>query len=158
MTQIRAGAMLIATPKLSGESFEKTVVYLWEHNAITGTQGLVVNRPTSMTVEALFDRMEQPCELGQFEDHLLWHGGPMTERAITMLHTSDWYSENTKPITPTVLISSDQFMFEKMSTGNVPSEWRLFAGRAAWYAGQLEAEIKNGYWLTIPVNTDIRSE
>ena len=72
-----------------------------------------------------------------------------------MLHTAEWYSSNTTPA-GNYNVTSDDFMIEKMSTGNVPAAWRMVSGICGWAPGQLQAEVKghspykeNKGWLTL---------
>ncbi len=48
---------LVAMPTLSDPQFGGTVIYLAEHTP-KGAMGLVVNRPSDMTLGALFDRID----------------------------------------------------------------------------------------------------
>lgn len=80
-------------------------------------------------------------------DANVYMGGPVNQHALVMVHSADWWSTNTMPISDTVSISSDNFMTEKMVMGNAPLDWRLCHGIAAWRNGQLEAEIARNDWL-----------
>ena len=50
---------LIAMPGLSDESFSRSVVYLCEHSE-RGALGLVINKPSDMTLKSLFDKVDLP--------------------------------------------------------------------------------------------------
>ncbi|MCH6584964.1 MAG: YqgE/AlgH family protein [Proteobacteria bacterium] len=52
---------LIAMPTMAGTCFSKTLTYICEHNE-QGALGVVVNRPTEMTVGALFEQVDIPLE------------------------------------------------------------------------------------------------
>lgn len=148
------GMMLVATPKLDNDVFDHTVIYLWEYSSKSGAQGTVVNKSSPTSVYELCERMDYD-PLMSLDSEQLFHGGPVAERSITMLHTTDWYSANTKVIEDSVAISSDTVMLEKITQGNSPEFWRMFAGRAQWEPGQLEKEIRKNYWLTMPAVPDL---
>lgn len=142
------GKLLIATPKLDQTMFQKTVVYLFDHNPRVGAQGLVVNRPSKKTTIAkLIDDIE--LATNPVLDEPIFHGGPIAERTVTMLHSSEWFSANTRVVSQDFSISSDRFMLEKLATGNTPNQWLMASGKCAWTPGQLENEIEKGAWLTI---------
>ena len=52
---------LIAMPNMADPRFAKSLTFVCEHNE-QGALGLVVNRPTDMTLEALFEQIEIPVE------------------------------------------------------------------------------------------------
>jgi putative AlgH/UPF0301 family transcriptional regulator len=41
-------------------------------------------------------------------------------------------------------------MFDKLSFGQTPTWYRFFMGTAAWHPQQLEHEIAQGAWMTLP--------
>ncbi|HEX6876286.1 MAG TPA: YqgE/AlgH family protein, partial [Nocardioidaceae bacterium] len=46
---LRAGQLLVATPRLVDPNFERTVVLLLDHDE-SGTLGVVLNRPSPVSV------------------------------------------------------------------------------------------------------------
>jgi len=148
------GTMLVATPKLNEDIFDHTVIYLWEYSFESGAKGTVLNKSSGTSIYELTDRMDYNPTIS-LDSEQLFHGGPVAERSITMLHTPGWYSANTKVIQDQVAISSDTVMIEKITQGNSPDSWRMFAGRAEWQPGQLEKEIDKNYWLTMPGVPDL---
>ena len=48
---------LVAMPNLTDPQFGGTVIYVAEHNT-KGAMGLIVNRPSDMTLATLFDRID----------------------------------------------------------------------------------------------------
>ena len=49
---------LIAMPAMVDPNFSGAVVYICDHSE-RGALGLVINRPTELTLESLFDRIDQ---------------------------------------------------------------------------------------------------
>ena len=47
---------LIAMPQLSGSYFEKSMTYLWKHNA-DGALGIVINKPLKASVADIFEEL-----------------------------------------------------------------------------------------------------
>jgi putative transcriptional regulator len=134
--------------------FQKTVIYIYEHNTRTGAQGLVINRPSQKT--RINQLIEDPMLAESIVlDEPIFHGGPVAERTITMLHTSEWFSSNTKLAAEDFSVSSDRFMIEKIATGNVPHQWFMAAGKCGWVPGQLETEMAKGCWLPLTAKPSI---
>jgi putative transcriptional regulator len=50
---------LIAMPGLEDASFAKSVVYLCEHSE-RGALGLVINKPSDLSMRSLFEKVELP--------------------------------------------------------------------------------------------------
>src|SRR4051812_29538081 len=57
-----ADHFLIAMPSMLDPVFGGTVVYLCEHNE-NGALGVIINKPTDMTMEVLFDRVDLKLEI-----------------------------------------------------------------------------------------------
>ena len=51
------GKFLIATPEMDDDYFDRTVVYICEHNQ-NGAMGVVINTPTDLSVLELLTRMD----------------------------------------------------------------------------------------------------
>jgi putative transcriptional regulator len=148
-----SGKLLVASPKLDGTMFAKTVVYLYDHGR-QGSQGLVINRPSEETKIA--DLLDNPLLNSSLTlQEFIFHGGPVAERTITMLHTGEWFSANTRVVSEDFSLSSDQFMLEKISSGNTPRQWLMAAGKCGWIAGQLENEIDKHAWLPLTAKPSI---
>ena len=80
-----------------------------------------------------------------FNKHVIYHGGPVTQQALVLLHTDEWRSTNTAPGGSNLAVSSDDVMMQKIAQGNYPVYWRLHGGMCGWAPGQLDAERK-GEW------------
>lgn len=141
------GKLLAAHPSLNDGLFSKSVIYLYQHDK-GGSVGIILNKTTNFPFAEIMHRKH----FDYTSDEPVYKGGPVSEHAMTMLHSDDWYSSNTMPIAAGTAISSDEFMLQKMAMGNEPTYWRIFSGMAAWAPGQLESELDrpNG-WLVAEV-------
>ena len=83
------GIFLIAAPSLLDPNFRQTVVLLCEHGA-EGALGVVVNRPTAMSVSEALPQV--PILEGQ--GHVLFSGGPVQTNQVMMLYRLDQLPEN----------------------------------------------------------------
>jgi len=145
------GKLLVARPNLKGSIFSKSVIYVYQDASI-GINGVVLNKPSDWQIDYIFDYKG----FDYYKDDFVYLGGPVSTQAITLLHTDDFYSSNTVPIGNGISISSDNFMFEKISQNNEPQDWRMFIGICGWYPGQLESEMqKDQSWLLTDANPDI---
>ena len=75
---------LIAMPGLNDELFGKSVVYLCEHTP-KGALGLIINKPSDITVADLFDKVDLPLRRPELARVPVFRGGPLqTERGFVL--------------------------------------------------------------------------
>jgi putative transcriptional regulator len=80
---------LIAMPGLEDEAFAKSVVYVCEHSE-RGALGLVINKPSDLSMEGLFDKVDLPLHRQDLLNAPVLQGGPVhTERGF-VLHDAMW--------------------------------------------------------------------
>ena len=144
--QIRAGSLLIANPKYAHQQQQGHVVYITE-STDNSTMGIVLNSPNSYLLSDLLEQrgMDWPF------DTTVNVGGDYSPTCMIMLHSSDWYSSNTMPVTRHTSISSDHLMLEKLEMGNTPDWYRLFMGTSGWTPQELEEELRGSKpkWLLL---------
>lgn len=83
---------LIAMPSLADSLFEHAVVYLCEHTE-RGAMGVVVNRPSDMTLSTLFEQVHLPLGGAPIGRAPLYLGG-LCKRTGALCCTSRWGSGN----------------------------------------------------------------
>ncbi len=137
------GKCLIARPSITDPFFKKSVVLIYEHS-VQATVGLVLNKPIPKF--SLKDILSNRGYDNIATDPL-YLGGPVNERAISMLHTGNWYSSNTMSINDQISISSDDLMIYKFVNGDTPDDYRFFLGSAIWHPQQIAQEIAANHWL-----------
>lgn len=156
----RQGKLLIAHPNLpKNNPFDKSVIYVFSDDD-KGTQGIILNKPAELSVNDFlltkrFESFPETPEKMRF-------GGPLSTRTVFMLHTDDFESTSSTIAGKGLMITSDDFMFEKMSFGQQPSAWRIAVGVCGWQPGQLDLELKGqppyraeNSWLTADGNDNI---
>ena len=67
---------LIAMPAMADPRFAHTLAFICEHNP-DGAVGLVVNKPTDMTLSALYEQIDVPFGNPQRSDAQVLLGGPV---------------------------------------------------------------------------------
>jgi putative transcriptional regulator len=130
------GNLLIAPPKVRGNFWQKSVVFLTEnHNR--GSVGLALNKRSQMTITEFASQNNVSVDIPGF----VYIGGPVNVNALTMLHTSGWACSNTMRINDDFSLSSSPDILNNLAMGNCPKQWRLFVGLCGWTPRQLENEI-----------------
>src|SRR6476660_8614133 len=84
-----ANHFLIAMPSMQDPIFGGTVVYICEHND-KGVLGVVINKPTDMTMEVLFERIDLKLSDGlrsNVVNEPIMFGGPVQDDRGFVLHS-----------------------------------------------------------------------
>ena len=70
-----------------------------------------------------------------------------------VLHTDDVIQKGSLPIDKGIVLTSTTEIFNEIAKGKGPKISILAIGYAGWEAGQLESEIKQNSWMTLPVES-----
>ena len=144
------GRLLVATPPLEDENFDRTVVFMLEHQD-DGAIGVVINRPS---VESLDEPLDRWIDL-QSVPSSVFLGGPVEEDAlIALAETKALLNDPGEYLSPISgkIASADLTADPALVAGEVHGV-RVFRGYAGWGPGQLEGEISSGAWLVLDSET-----
>ena len=156
------GQMLIAMPSMRDERFARTLIYICAHSS-EGAMGIVVNQPAGnikfpdllvqLDVISDSDRIELPPSAGAVQ---VLKGGPVEPGRGFVLHTSDYFIENsTLPIDDGICLTATLDVLKAIAKGNGPGNALLALGYAGWAPGQLETEIQDNGWLHCDADPDL---
>lgn len=148
---------LIAMPAMEDPYFAKSLIYVAEHNE-QGALGIIINRPLDMDLETLFEKIDVPfpakakSEVGKLP---VFFGGPVQTDRGFVLHrpVGDWQS--TLPVNAEVGLTSSRDILQAVANFGQPHEVIVSLGYSGWAAGQLENELKQNAWLTVPADPHI---
>ena len=152
ISSIKKGTFLVATKKLSGSSFSKTVILL-THYSNRGATGIAINRPANMRLNEAYPDIE---ELKDNKSEL-YLGGPVRGDALFILTQTKNPQEGMRNIADDLYFAPGIKAFGKGS-GNesgLSEQTRAYAGYSGWAPGQLENEIRRGDWLVVQSKLDI---
>lgn len=142
------GHLLIAMPNLTDPYFAKSVTFICTHNQ-DGAMGVVINRPTDMTYDILFEKINLDLHNKAIANRPVLYGGPVqTERGF-VLHqpAGEWDSSIT--ILENTSLTTSKDILEAVALGNGPEKLLLTLGYAGWTSGQLEQEVAQNAWLSV---------
>ena len=145
---------LLAMPSLAEGIFSHSITYICEHGE-SGAMGIVINQPLELSVAEIFDHL-QISPKGDFEDMPVMAGGPVQIDHGFVLHRQDegdW--EASLHVTDEVTLTTSRDVLRAIAGGTGPKEHIIALGYAGWAAGQLEHEIAENSWLTLPADTGI---
>jgi putative transcriptional regulator len=150
---------LIAMPGLDDAAFAKSVIYMCEHTD-RGALGLIINKPSDINLKGLFDKVELPLRREDLTDALVFQGGPVqTERGFvlheSMMPGKESVYASTMTIPGGLEMTTSKDVLEALSTGAGPRRVFVSLGYSAWGEGQLESEISDNSWLTVPADMNV---
>jgi putative transcriptional regulator len=153
-----ADHFLIAMPSMLDPVFGGSVIYLCEHNA-EGALGVIINKPTDMTMDTLFERIDLRLEIATngvpLDKQPVMFGGPVqVERGFVLHAPASQYSSMIR-VSGEVALTTSKDVLEAVGSGNGPDRFLVSLGCAGWGAGQLEDEIARNGWLTVAARQDI---
>ena len=149
---------LIAMPGMADDAFAGSVVYMCEHNE-KGALGLVINKPISLTVGHLFEKVELALPDEDLAARPVFYGGPVqTERGFVLherLDEQGGHYNATLAIPGGLEMTTSRDVLEALSHGAGPRKLLVTLGYSGWAAGQLEEEIGRNGWLTVDAAPEI---
>lgn len=148
---------LIAMPAMDDPYFSRTLIYIAEHND-QGALGLIVNRPIDMDLATLFEKIEVPLESPNVGRLPVYFGGPVQTDRGFVLHRPVGNWQSTLAVTSEVGLTSSRDVLQAVGKDGQPGEIMVTLGYSGWGAGQLENELVQNAWLTVPADPRILFE
>ncbi len=79
-------------------------------------------------------------------------GGPVDDNRGFVLHSPDWSAEGSMAVDGKFLLTANLEVLQAIASGGGPAQGILVLGYAGWGAGQLDEEIKQNAWLSVPAD------
>lgn len=145
---------LIAMPAMADSNFAGTLTLIAEHNA-NGALGVIVNRPTEMTVGELFEKVQISLSSENLARQPIYFGGPVQTDRGFVLHRplGKWHSS--LKVSSEIALTSSKDVLESLGAGGEPKDVLITLGYAGWSAGQLEEELAQNAWLNLEADPRI---
>ena len=141
--------MLVAKPEL-GEFYARTILFA---RALPNGQhvGFIINRPTQVTLGKLFpdhapsQKVVDPVFLG----------GPVhTNTLFAVVHRTDSPGGRSFALLDDMYLATDTEVVDRIIEQDAERA-RYIAGLVAWQPGELEHEVKSGFWFVIDADADL---
>ena len=167
---------LIAMPSLGDPYFNKSVTYICEHND-EGAMGLIINLPVNITLYDLLKQIESNDKENDHQVHLdeaissattdsktdsnnsleqlVLSGGPLAQQRGFVLHSTQSGWDSSLALSDEVMITTSKDILMALGTDKEPDNFMVALGYAGWEAGQLEQELQDNAWLTIPADNEL---
>lgn len=148
------GQLLVAMPGMPDPRFSHSVIFVCAHSQ-EGAMGLIVNQ----LVESL-DFAELLNQVGVGDEQIarnlqVHYGGPVETGRGFVLHSSEYRHEGTISVNDTIGLTASVDVLRDVAHGAGPRNCLLALGYAGWGSGQLEQEMQQNGWLTVPADDDL---
>ena len=117
--------------------------------------GIVLNRPLTMTLSEVFEQMKiEPTDKRAAELPVL-RGGPVHQDRGFVLHRPGGEWDSTHKISDSIQVTTSRDVLAAMAAGTGPEKAFIALGYAGWEAGQLEKEMLDNSWLSVPADESV---
>jgi len=136
------GCLLISEPHLPDRDFERSVIYLCEHNE-KGSFGLVLNKPSKHKLNELVQNIETELAVGV--------GGPVEHDTLHFLFRNKVDIEGSVKVGDNIYWGGNyNEIADLVNIGEFENDILFFIGYSGWSEGQLEEEIERNSWIVFP--------
>ena len=150
------GHLLIAMPGMEDPRFARTVILICSHTK-ESSMGFILNQPVAspqfgdILVELKLE--EQLLILKRDERFVpVFRGGPVEQGRGFVIHSLDYSSSASTRVGDLAGVTATLDALRTLAGETPPENAIMCLGYAGWAEGQLEEEIVQNGWLTMPAN------
>lgn len=152
------GHLLLAMPQMGDPRFHHAVIFICVHDE-KGAMGISINQPlTSPDFPTLLTQLGITPD-GDLRDRVarlrVLAGGPVEGVRGFLLHSNDFVQKDTIHVDDQFGVSGTVDSLRAVVDGNLPDHMLFTLGYAGWGAGQLEHELQDNAWMTVPATYDV---
>ena len=148
----RTPYFLVANPDLPDPLFQQTVILMLPPTELPLVAGIVINKPTKMTLGQLFSHASAIRNQAQS----VYFGGPVDLTSPAILMRAARAPDATTRLFENVYMSYDAGAVRQvLERADSDKDVRLFLGRAQWTVDQLHAEIISGSWVVTAARPEL---
>ncbi|MGB8489862.1 MAG: YqgE/AlgH family protein [Bacteroidales bacterium] len=143
------GKVLISEPFLPDTFFNRSIVYLTDHDS-KGSVGFILNKKLDVKIRDAVTGFEE-------WDQNINMGGPVAPDTLHYLHTIGRLIPNSVHVAGNIYWGGEiDTVRDLVKSGSIkPSQIRFFLGYSGWSAGQLERELKENSWVIARLKPDL---
>lgn len=139
------GKILISDPFNNGNIFERSVVFLCNHDD-EGSFGFIINKPIRISMKGLEDQLPETIVTA-------YQGGPVETDSLFYLHTLGDEIKESQPLGKGVYLGYNYKELYKKMTPELIEEGaiKLFIGYCGWASRQLDEELEKNFWAVLEI-------
>ncbi|EDP46184.1 YqgE/AlgH family protein [Rickettsiella grylli] len=152
---------LVAMPILTDAYFSRSVVYICEHTE-KGAVGIVINQPLQSLHVNLAEIVQEITESNLKSTKTtaganfpILCGGPIHPERGFVIHAPSGAWQSSLKMNSEISVTTSKDILLAIAKQQGPEKFIFSLGYANWIAGQMEQEIINNFWLTLPANPNL---
>ncbi len=146
--------LLVAMPGMLDPNFSRSVTLLCQHSE-EGAIGITINRESAFTLGEIFDQLELDCADTALRDQPVLEGGPVHPDRGFVVHTVRDGFESSLRVSDELMVTTSRDVLAAIAAGEGPEQYLVALGYAGWGDGQLEDEMRQNAWLSVPTDRGI---
>ncbi|WP_444920740.1 YqgE/AlgH family protein [Microbulbifer sp. CnH-101-G] len=147
------GQFLLAMPGMEDPRFKHSIALIVEHSQ-EGAMGIVINAPSKVHWREVFEQLSLQDSSQRGSEAVLL-GGPISPEQGFVLHGAGVQFDSTTEINMEISLTASRDILESLASGHGPDDVLLALGYSGWGPGQLEQELAENAWLTLPAEPEI---
>ena len=142
------GKLLISSPEIAGDLFDKSIIFICEHDA-NGAMGFIVNKPlTDVSLATIWTNLGYEKKNLQLANEHVFIGGPLASNAMFVIHSSEYFiDKKTIKVCEEISVTGSKEITDDIQKGQGPRKALFLLGYSGWAPGQLEDEIMRDSWF-----------
>jgi putative transcriptional regulator len=152
------GHLLLAMPAIGDTRFNRAAIYVCAHDE-NGAMGIVINNVLpNLELGKLLENLDIKSDITLPDNlkHLpVLCGGPVESARGFLLHSNDFTQADTIKVQKDIHVTGTIDALVALGTNKLPTQILFALGYAGWGAGQLEQEVRENAWLTVPATPDL---
>lgn len=149
-----ANHLLIALPSLADPNFARSVSLICQHDD-NGAMGVVVNQPSEYTLGDVLSQMDIHTDNAALRSQQVLSGGPVHPERGFVIHDDARPWDSCLAVGGGLYLTTSRDILEAMAHGHGPRNAVVALGCAGWGEGQLEQELADNSWLTVPADAGL---
>ncbi len=146
--------LLVALPSLTDDTFARSVSLICQHDE-NGAMGVLVNQASEYTLGEVLAQMEIGTDDLELRARVVLNGGPVHPERGFVIHDDARSWDSSLALGAGLYLTTSRDILEAMARGEGPANALVTLGCAGWNAGQLETEIAENSWLTVPADAGL---
>lgn len=146
-----ANRLLVAQPSLTEPAFARSVALVCQHDG-NGAMGVVINQLSEYTLGEVLAQMAIDTGDERLRTVPVLNGGPVHPGRGFVIHDDARQWDSSLLVGDGLYLTTSRDILEAMARGDGPDNALLALGCAGWGAGQLEQELVEDSWLTVPAD------
>ena len=143
------GQLLVASPRMGDPRFTNSVIFIFSHSK-NGAAGLIVNQPSAVVpLGELYELAEVGAE-NVTGEVTVFVGGPVAPDAGFVLHDAAAEMPGSETVDGGFAVSNWHGFLGALAGAAPPARALFLLGLSSWGPGQLEREVIEGAWTSVP--------